>query len=449
MNSGNFVEKLGYLFYVASPNKTSFETPEEVPDYTLQAFPHFALFILLEHCLLIYKKRPTLRLNDAYGSIAQGLFLELTKLVVWDVQLASYAYIYNNWRLATLPWDSPWTWWFCFLGVDFCYYWLHRGSHEINILWASHQVHHSSEDYNLGTALRQSAVQNYCVWIFNLPLAVAIPPSVFLVHTQFNLLFQFWLHTEAVTTLGPLEFVFNTASHHRVHHGRNRYCIDKNYGGVLIIWDRLFGTFEPEKEEVIYGLTHPVNSFELFYVQFFHYVHIWRTFWTTKGLWNKLSVIFKGPGWSPGTPWHGYIEDIPEVKAPIEKYDPPLAFWCKLYTFLHILILAAQYAVIAENNQSLSQQFLWGFVIYEVFSMSILGMLMEGRLYAQWLELPRCLLYLVMDYSVLTYIASTTLQLQFSLLLRSIFVCSFIFWLQYCLRTVTVKTYSNKLKKDR
>ncbi|GIY21506.1 hypothetical protein CDAR_583211, partial [Caerostris darwini] len=115
-----------------------------------------------------------------------------------------------------------------------------------------------------------------------------------------------------VRKLGPLEYIINTASHHRVHHGRNRYCIDKNYAGVLIIWDRMFGTFEPENEEVVYGLTHPINSFEPIYIQTSHFMHMWRTFWSTEGLMNKLSVIIKGPGWSPGKPWHGEIEDIPD-----------------------------------------------------------------------------------------------------------------------------------------
>ncbi|GIX72476.1 alkylglycerol monooxygenase, partial [Caerostris extrusa] len=196
----------------------------------------------------------------------------------------------------------------------------------------------------------------------------------------------------------PLEYVINTASHHRVHHGRNRYCIDKNYAGVLIIWDRMFGTFEPENEEVVYGLTHPINSFEPIYIQTSHFMHMWRTFWSTEGLMNKLSVIIKGPGWSPGKPWHGEIEDIPDVKAPVEKYDPILPEWCKFYTFYHVILLTLFYTEMAEGQNVIPPLLLYGSIIYEIFSLSVLGIFLEARPYAAWMELLRCILYVAVDY---------------------------------------------------
>ncbi len=135
---------------------------------------------------------------------------------------------------------------------------------EVNLFWATHQTHHSSESYNLSTALRQGVLQPYFSWAFYLPLAFFVPPQIFLIHAQMNLLYQFWIHTDIISKLGPFEYILNTPSHHRVHHGRNPYCIDKNYGGVLIIWDRLFGTFaaERENEEIAYGLIHPINTFD-------------------------------------------------------------------------------------------------------------------------------------------------------------------------------------------
>ena len=135
---------------------------------------------------------------------------------------------------------------------------------EVNLFWATHQTHHSAEDYNLSTALRQGVLQSYCSWIFYLPLALFVPPSIFLIHSQMNLLYQFWIHTDVISNLGPFEYILNTPSHHRVHHGRNPYCIDKNYAGVLIIWDRIFGTFAPERdnEPIAYGLIHPINTFD-------------------------------------------------------------------------------------------------------------------------------------------------------------------------------------------
>ncbi|XP_035234027.1 alkylglycerol monooxygenase-like [Stegodyphus dumicola] len=367
------------------------------------------------------------------------------------IQFVAYTYIYNNWRLVTLPWNSIWTWWICFLGVDFGYYWLHRASHEINILWAAHQVHHSSEDYNLSTALRQSVLQNYSVWVFYLPMALAVPPSVFLVHNQFNLLYQFWIHTEVIRSLGPLEYVLNTASHHRVHHGRNRYCIDKNYGGTLIIWDRIFGTFEPENEEVVYGLTHPVSTFEPIYIQLCHYLHIWRTFWETQGLKNKLSVIFKGPGWSPEKPWHGCIDDIPDVKAPAEKYDPSLPSRYKAYILWHFVVLGLAYVEITERNMFLPQFILYVAVLHQVFSLSIIGMFLEGRFYAISLECLRCLLSLAMTYYFLPHTRIFALhsyyQWFFMAVIYATYGLSAVYWLHHCFKNIKIKITTYSMKK--
>lgn len=140
---------------------------------------------------------------------------------------------------------------------------------EVNLFWATHQTHHSSEDYNLSVALRQGFFHHYFSWLFYLPLSLILPPQIFLIHLQMNLMYQFWIHTQVISHLGPFEWIFNTPSHHRVHHGRNAYCIDKNYGGVLIIWDRLFGTFAPERdnEEIAYGLVYASPSFNPWNIQ--------------------------------------------------------------------------------------------------------------------------------------------------------------------------------------
>ncbi|KAG7268167.1 hypothetical protein CRUP_002171 [Coryphaenoides rupestris] len=171
---------------------------------------------------------------------------------------------------------------------------------EVAFIWAAHQVHHSSEYYNLFTALRQSLTQQFTSWVFYLPMALAVPPSVFAVHIEFNLLYQFWIHTEVIRDLGPLEWILNTPSHHRVHHGRNLYCIDKNYGGVLIIWDRLFGTFAPEKDKVVYGLVFPIKTFEILYVQLslatrvyllVHFLLVLGLYFKVKMMLHQLTVL--------------------------------------------------------------------------------------------------------------------------------------------------------------
>ncbi|CAH1775785.1 unnamed protein product, partial [Owenia fusiformis] len=195
----NLLTGLRYFTYAVTPNETSFERVEDVPNYVQQVTPYFILAVLLEYVICMATGTRKLRLsNDGYISMSQGLCSEIPKLFARSAELAAYMYIYDNWRIMELPWNSAITWWLAFFGVDIGYYWFHRYAHESNILWAAHQVHHSSEDYNLSTALRQSVLQKYTSWVFYIPLAFFIPPSVFLVHIQFNLLYQFWIHTELV-----------------------------------------------------------------------------------------------------------------------------------------------------------------------------------------------------------------------------------------------------------
>ncbi|GFY47637.1 alkylglycerol monooxygenase [Trichonephila inaurata madagascariensis] len=237
---------------------------------------------------------------------------------------------------------------------------------------------------------------------------------------------------------------------HQVHHSRNRYCIDKNYAGVLIIWDRIFGTFEPESEKVVYGLTHPINSFEPMYIQLCHFIHIWKTFWSTEGLGNKLSVIFKGPGWSPGQPRLGNIEDVPDVKYPVEKYEPLLPNWCIIYAFYHMHILILGYVEMAEGENVIRPLILYGAIIYQVFSLSVLGMILDARSFAAWLELVRCILYVAADYYFIPWtrlpLLNPVYQLAILSIIRISFLASTIVWLRHCIKSVTIRWHSKKLE---
>ncbi|XP_048882956.1 alkylglycerol monooxygenase [Brienomyrus brachyistius] len=384
------------MFYLLTPNETSFEHEEEVPEYVSKATPCFLLLIILEQVLGWAKTgKLVIRVNDGITSLSAGVMSRLSKLFAKGLEISCYIYVWENYRLLELPWDSPWTWWLAFLGVDFGYYWLHRLSHEMNILWAAHQVHHSSEDYNLSTALRQSATQQLGSWIFYLPMALAVPPSVFAVHVQFNLLYQFWIHTELVTTLGPLEWVLNTPSHHRVHHGRNRYCIDKNYGGTLIIWDRLFDTFTPETDKIIYGLTHPINTFEIMSIQFFYYPYLWGRFWSSPGVTDKLSVVLKGPGWEPGKPRLGCLSDLPEITGKELPHNPSCALVLQAYVTLQFGLLLGVYDNVFAMKEMLSPTFLLLMTGYILLSLTTLGFIIEQRHEAAILETFRCLIFLV------------------------------------------------------
>nr|XP_004652903.2 alkylglycerol monooxygenase [Jaculus jaculus] len=385
------------MFYMMKPNETSFQTIEEVPDYVKKATPFFISLMLLELTVSwIFRGKPPGRLDDALTSMSAGVLSQLPRLFFRSIEVTTYIYIWENYRLFDLPWDSPWTWYLTFFGVDFGYYWFHRMSHEVNIMWAAHQTHHSSEDYNLSTALRQSALQIYTSWIFYSPMAFFIPPSVYAVHLQFNLLYQFWIHTEVINNLGPLELILNTPSHHRVHHGRNRYCIDKNFAGTLIIWDRIFGTFEAEKEPIAYGLTHPINTFELFKVQFHHFHYIWTTFWATPGFFHKFSVIFKGPGWGPGKPRLGLSEEIPEVTGQEVPFSSPVSQVLKIYSVLQFAVMLAFYEETFLNASALSQVTLLLRVFFIILTLTSIGFLLDQRPMAAVLEALRCLVLLTL-----------------------------------------------------
>jgi len=193
-----------------------------------------------------------------------------------------------------------WAWPLALLGDDFCYYWFHRTSHEVRFLWAAHENHHSSQHYNLSTALRQSWTTPFTSPIFWAPLALlGVEPLMILAAQGISLVYQFWIHTELIDRLGPFEAVFNTPSHHRVHHGRNVRYLDRNHGGILIIWDRLFGTFEEESEPVDYGLTKNIHTFNPLRIATHEWIAMFRAAGRAPRIGDALRTLLKPPGWSP------------------------------------------------------------------------------------------------------------------------------------------------------
>ncbi|XP_060744354.1 alkylglycerol monooxygenase [Tachysurus vachellii] len=432
----SFSQGTRMLFYLMSPNETSFAEVEKVPEYVQQATPFFVGMILLE-VLLGWLKTGNIpiQINDGTTSLSAGMMSQMPQLFVRSLEVSSYIYIWNNFHILELPWDSAWTWWLAFLGVDFGYYWLHRCSHELNILWAAHQVHHSSEYYNLTTALRQSVTQQFASWVFYLPMALIVPPSVFAVHIQFNLLYQFWIHTEIVKDLGPLEWILNTPSHHRVHHGRNRYCIDKNYGGTLIVWDRMFGTFAPEDDKVIYGLTHPINTFDILSVEFEYYVYLWHQFLNADGITNKLSVIFNGPGWTPGKPRLGDPDDLPEVTGKEVPHNPEWSTVLQAYVHVQFLLVLLNYNNLFETEQMLSQTTVLLITGYILLTLTTLGYIMDQSPNAVAWEMSRCLLMLALHR--LGYISSTVPLLA---LATEVFASlSAVYWALQCFSKLAIK----------
>lgn len=263
------------------------------------AIPGFILLITAEVIFSAVEKRDLYETKDAASSIAMGLGNVIiglfTKAVIFLIYLAVYEF-----RFFTLDASLWWVWALCFFADDLTYYWFHRSSHEIRYFWASHVVHHSSRRYNLSTALRQTWTGNlsgaFLFWIW-MPL-VGFHPAMVMAMQSISLLYQFWIHTEAIHKLPrPLEFVLNTPSHHRVHHSSEIRYLDRNHGGVLIIWDRLFGTFQPEEERPVYGLTVNIETYNPLRIATHEWAAIWRDLRRARTWKEAWMYVFGAPGW--------------------------------------------------------------------------------------------------------------------------------------------------------
>ncbi|KAL3280380.1 hypothetical protein HHI36_017867 [Cryptolaemus montrouzieri] len=334
-------------------------------------------------------------------------------------------------KLPNLSWNSLWTWYLAALAMDFFYYWGHRASHEIHILWAQHQVHHSSEEFNTAVGLRQSILQG-CSFIFYLPMALIIPPSLFITHQHFNLLYQFWIHTKTVKNLGPLEYILNTPQHHRIHHGSNIWCLDKNYGGVLIIWDRLFGTFATGKddEKIVYGLVVNKPSFNPLQLQTFYTVSAFRKSCEMKTWKLKLCALFFGPSWRPGSPRLGLDEEKIKV-GPREKYNVKIPMWCNIYLLCHFCVVVYGYHTMSSCYLKLSPASVILSVIYILASLTSIGMLFDNHPYACILEVLRCMLLVI----VIQNFEFPSMNENVLLVMEVFFLISGLFWF---LRSINV-----------
>ena len=270
----------------------------QIPNLINLAIPGFIALLLLEVVLDAVMRRDLYQFKDTAASLAMGTGSILLSVINKALMFAAYSALH---RFAIFKIGYQWwAWAILFFAEDLTYYWFHRISHECRLFWASHVVHHSSQHYNLGTALRQTWTGNFMTFIFWLWLPlIGFAPIMVLTMQSISLLYQFWIHTELVRRMGPLEWMLNTPSHHRVHHGSNQRYLDRNHAGVLIIWDRLFGTFEPEGEKVVYGLTKNINSYNPLRIAFHEWIDIWNDVRQADTWRMKLQYVLGRPGWSP------------------------------------------------------------------------------------------------------------------------------------------------------
>ncbi|GGC66877.1 sterol desaturase family protein [Undibacterium terreum] len=307
-------------------------------------FPVFFLLIGAEFAYGWFKQRNTYRLNDALSSLSQGLISQLVALVTQLFQIGLYALVFD--KIALFPeaslWDTWYGWVIAVLLFDFCDYWLHRMGHENAVMWAAHMVHHQSQDFNFSTALRQESTVALIGWIFYLPMAViGVPPEQFAIAGLIVLLFQFWIHTEHIGKLGWFDRVFSSPSNHRVHHAVNDQYLDKNYGGMLVIWDRLFGTFAEEKESCVYGTRTPLNSWDPVWAIVGEYWHLLQLSRQAKHWPDKIRVWIKHPGWRPAE-LHAEVQGQAfDLDAARKAYNPPLTHRAQVLAVLQFTLMMA------------------------------------------------------------------------------------------------------------
>ncbi len=362
-------------------------------DLILLAVPFFFVLIAVELVADRVRGQRNFTLADSINSLSTGALSTSTGLLTKGVGLVTYALAFEHLALLRLPPQAWWVWLLAFVLYDFCYYWLHRLGHERNVLWAAHSVHHQSEEYNLTTALRQTSSGFIFSWLFYLPLALlGVPPLVFITVASLNLLYQFWVHTRHIPKLGWFEWVLITPSNHRVHHAQNPVYLDRNYGGVFILWDRLFGTFKEEDpaEPVVFGVTTPLASWNPLWANLQFYAQLWHDARRAGSLWDKLRIWFMPTGWRPADVAAGYPHAKQDL-ALFRKFEVALGRAQQAYVaaqFVVYVALGSYLMDVAERVPTAALVLGWALMAFGLF---VLGALLENRPWAVRLEWVRLL----------------------------------------------------------
>jgi sterol desaturase/sphingolipid hydroxylase (fatty acid hydroxylase superfamily) len=308
-------------------------------DLVVYAVPFFIVAMLVELAYGLMKGRNTFRLNDSVSSLFLGVLSQARRFVTLGVGGYVYYLVTEYFSLPLMDASHWFTWVLAMVLYDLCYYWLHRMGHERTILWAAHVAHHQSEDYNLTTALRQTSTGFLLGWIFYIPMfLLGIPAEVVVTVGSINLIYQFWVHTQHVPKLGWFEWIFVSPSNHRVHHAQNDIYMDRNYGGLFIIWDRLFGTFQEELDEepVVFGIRGAIHSWNPVKALTHIYVDMAQDSWRARRWRDKLRVWVARTGWRPADVAERYPREKTDLSH-FEKYDPPVSRVVAVYAFFQLV----------------------------------------------------------------------------------------------------------------
>lgn len=384
-------------------------------DLIALAVPFFLLALAVEFVVDWRKGSGLYRGNDAINSLSAGMLSTTIGYFTNFVPLLFWGFVLRNMALIDMP--MSWfdtsarglaLWLIAALAWDFFYYWNHRLGHEISILWAAHAVHHQSEDYNLSTALRQTSSSFLFGWIFYLPLfLIGFPLEVLVVVKALNLIYQFWVHTQLVRRMGVLDRILVTPSNHRVHHAQNQRYIDKNYGGILVIWDRLFGTFEAERDDdpVVFGVRKPLANWNPVWANLQVYDYLLSDAIRTKRWRDKVGIWFRRTGWRPADVAARYPKRATHI-ATFRKFDPKLRPTRRRYVMAQFVVAILAALLIGQIYVSAGAKgvlvpcvLLWA----QLFTM---GLLNEGRAYAERFEYTRLIFIVPLGFFALQFVAS-------------------------------------------
>ncbi len=303
------------------------------------AIPGFVVLILIEYLLSRWMGIPVNEAMDTISSLSSGITDTLRSLTGLAIVIISYKWMANHIALIEIK-SSTLIYILCFIGLDFAGYWSHRFNHTINLFWNRHIIHHSSEEFNLACALRQSISAILSIYFFlYIPLAlIGIPADVIALVAPIHLFAQFWYHTRLVGKMGILEHIIVTPSHHRVHHAINDEYLDKNYGQIFIFWDKLFGTFQEEIPEkpAVYGVKKPVNTWNPFLINFMHAWGILKDAWRTENWWDKIRIWYMPTGWRPKDVKAKYPIQVITNPYTREKYKTESSLFLKLWSWFQL-----------------------------------------------------------------------------------------------------------------
>ena len=369
-------------------------------------YPFFVVLIAAELAWSRKKGLKLYRFGDTLTDLACGVSSQALGVLLAFAAIGAYAWVYQ-FRFFTLPSQNPLVWVAALLYVDLAFYWWHRISHEVNFMWATHGVHHQSEDYNLAVALRQEWGGHLTHIPFLLPMALlGFSWKMLAIHVAISLLYQFWIHTEVIRRMGPFEWVFNAPMHHRVHHAVNPQYLDKNYGGILVIWDRLFGTFQTEAQPCVYGTTTPIASWNSLWANAIVWTHMWQAARQTARWQDKLGVWLRSPAWSPADlPAH---PPQPVDRATVVKYDTSVPTRLKVWLgaqFLTVAVLQALLPKIADIRL-----LFWSALVAIFWGLLNLGGLLEQKRWAKGSEQVRLLLAAMVAFGVALAAMHSALQ---------------------------------------